>query len=63
MLGAGGACMRGRGGEGVGTPHNGLNGGRGTPFQASGQRKGRILLVKKVYERLGKSVIGVCEKT
>ena len=28
-------------GEGVGTPHNGLNGGRGTLFQASGQRKGR----------------------
>ena len=47
----------------MGNPHNGLNGGRGTLFQASGQRKGRILLVKKVYERLGKSVIGVCEKT
>ena len=46
----------------MGTPHNGLNGGRGTLFQASGQRKGRILLIK-VYERLGKSVIGVCERT
>ena len=46
----------------MGTHHNGLNGGRGTLFQASGQRKGWILLVKKVYERLGKSVIGVCEK-
>ena len=47
----------------MGTPHNGLNGGRGTLFQASGERKGRILLVKKVYERLGKSVIGVCKRT
>ena len=46
----------------MGTPHNGLNGG-GVPFfrLLVNERVGVLLI--KVYERLGKSVIGVCERT
>ena len=46
----------------MGTPHNGLNWG-GVPFfrLLVNERVGVLLI--KVYERLGKSVIGVCERT
>ena len=47
----------------MGTPHNGLNGGGVPFFRLLVNEKVGILLVKKEYERLGKSVIGVCERT
>ena len=46
----------------MGTPHNGLNGG-GVPFFRLLVNERVGVLPIKVYERLGKSVIGVCERT
>ena len=53
------------GGGGTGTPHNGLYGEappeKGTFFRLQEYKRVEILLVE-VYERVGKSVIWVCER-